>query len=588
MKRRLAIARLWYEGNSFSPALTDLGIFRAREWVTGDAAKDFYRGTATEIGAAVTFAETHTDWDCTFLLCTAAPPGGLMTAEAFAAIRDQILQGITAGQQHEKWDAVYLSLHGATVVVDNPTPELELLRAIRAVISDTPLGVSFDLHAHLASEMLDLIDIAAGYKTYPHIDMDATAKLVLDAVTVQAEGKLAPQHAIAKLPAILPSFNMRTTDGPMAELQQLAQAWRDKPGMIDVSLFGGFAYGDSPFAGPSIIACADNDKTLAQAAVDDLAHEMTTRRDRFYVSLPGPGEGLLQAIKVDGSRPVAVIDPADNPLSGGIGDTPELFRALLDLRPNVPTVFGFFWDPALVARCWQAGAGTIITASLGGRVSQQFGAPVAITARIDKLTDGQFRNLGRWKPISPSISAARQCWMWRGSRSSSPKAARRRTIPAISRSMASISRESACFVSRRRTISAPPSRPSPAPSSRSMRRDPPRPISGIIPTGMHRVRFIRWAVEPTGIRTYSSREIALSRDFGRLLVMSDQGDRWTWTLQNSRGKQRATRRNVPAKPPGLLSPCSTAFRSTTRKPSGGRFIAAFTTGRISTDYGVTG
>lgn len=393
-RHRLAIARLWYEGNSFSPATTDLAVFQAREWVAGDAAKDFYRGTATEIGAAVAFAETHEGWDCTFLLCTAAPPGGLMTAEAFAAIRDTILRDLAEGQKSGAWDAVYLSLHGATVVAGNPTPELDLLRAIRNVIGTTPLGVSFDLHAHLAPEMLACLDIAAGYKTYPHIDMDATAKLVLDAVTAQAEGKLAPRQAIGKLPAILPSFNMRTTDGPMAELQGLAQAWRAKPGMIDVSLFGGFAYGDSPFAGPSVIATADGDAALAQAAVDDLLQEMRARRDRFYVQLPDPVQGLREALRLTGDKPVAVIDPADNPLSGGIGDTPELFRALLDLRPNVPTVFGFFWDPALVARCWQSGVGSTVTAKLGGRVTHDFGQPVEVTARIVKLTDGQFRNLG--------------------------------------------------------------------------------------------------------------------------------------------------------------------------------------------------
>jgi microcystin degradation protein MlrC len=393
-RRRLAIARLWYEGNSFSPVTTDLAVFQAREWVRGPAAMDFYRGTATEIGAAVGFAESRADWDCQFLLCTAAPPGGKVTPLAFETIRDEILAGISAGQAEQPWDAVYLSLHGAMVVEGNPTPELDLLREIRRVISTVPLGVSFDLHAHLAPEMLDLIDIAAGYKTYPHIDMDATAALVLEAVTATAEGGLTPNHAIAKLPAILPSFNMRSTDGPMAELQQRAEAWRRRPGMIDVSIFGGFAYGDSPFAGPSIIATADQDEALAQAAVDDLRTALAERRDRFYVHLPDPRTGLIAALSSPGDKPAAVIDPADNPLSGGIGDTPALLRALLELRPNVPCVFGFFWDPELVARCWQAGTGARIKARLGGRVTTDFGAPVEIEAQVVKLTDGQFRNLG--------------------------------------------------------------------------------------------------------------------------------------------------------------------------------------------------
>ena len=51
--RKLAVARLWYEGNSFSPVPTGLPVFEAREFFQGATAKDFYRGTKTEIGSTV-------------------------------------------------------------------------------------------------------------------------------------------------------------------------------------------------------------------------------------------------------------------------------------------------------------------------------------------------------------------------------------------------------------------------------------------------------------------------------------------------------------------------------------------------------
>jgi len=89
-----------------------------------------------------------------------------------------------------------------------------------------------------------------------------------------------------------------------------------------------------------------------------------------------------------------VVDPADNPLSGGIGDTPTLFQALLEAKPKVPTVFGFFFDPALVMRCHREGEGASITTKLGGRITDAFGPPIDVTARVVKLTDGKFRNLG--------------------------------------------------------------------------------------------------------------------------------------------------------------------------------------------------
>jgi len=390
MRKKLAIARLWYEGNSFSPIGTGIEAFKAREWVVGDAARDFYRGTATEIGAAVAFAESNPDWSVDFLRCTAAPPGGPVTPAAYAKIKAEILEGLKG----QPWDAVYLSLHGAMIVADNPTPEEDLLRAVRALIGATPLGVSFDLHAHLGQPMLDLIDVAAGYKTYPHIDMKETGARVITLLTALASGRIRPVCALAKVPAIYTSFNMRTTDGPMAEMAALAAAWRAKPGILDASVFGGFAYGDSPYAGPSALVVSDGARSLAETAAQDLAQEMLARRERFAVSLPNPMEGIHQALAVPGDRPAAVLDPADNPLSGGIGDTPGLLRALLTVKPDAPAVFAFFWDPPLVARAVAAGIGGKVSARLGGRVSGDFGDPIAIEARILALTDGRFRNQG--------------------------------------------------------------------------------------------------------------------------------------------------------------------------------------------------
>jgi microcystin degradation protein MlrC len=390
MKKKLAVARLWYEGNSFSPIATDLDIFKAREWVEGDAAVPLYRDTATEMGAVVAFADSHPEWEVTFLRCAAAPPGGPVTDSAFAAIRGDMLDGL----QRQKWDAVYLSLHGAMITCGNPTPELDLLRDVRAIIGKTPLAVTFDLHANLGAAMIELVDFAVGYKTYPHIDMDVVAARALDVLDNLAHGKVKPVGAIAKVPAIYTSFNMRTTDGPMAEIAKLAAHWRSEPGILEATVFGGFAYGDSPFAGPTAMVFADGDRMLAQRVAKTLAAEMAARQDRFELKLPSPAEAIATALATPGDKPAAITDPADNPLSGGIGDTPTLFRALLDAKPDAPCVFGFFWDPELVAEAQRAGIGATLDVAFGGRVTTSFGKPVRISAKVLALTDGKFRNVG--------------------------------------------------------------------------------------------------------------------------------------------------------------------------------------------------
>jgi microcystin degradation protein MlrC len=392
-KRKLAIARLWYEANSFSPLRTNLAAFEAREWVSGEAARAFYGGTATEIGGVLAMEPDHPGWEFHYLHCAAAPPGGLVEPAAFTRIKERILEGI--GKQ--RWDGVYLSLHGAMATVDDPTPELHLLQAIRERVGKAPIAASFDLHAHLSAEMAALLDATSGYHTYPHIDMDAAAKRALALLIAKVEGRASPRIAVAKVPSIMPSFNMRTADGPMAELQQLAGMWRRQRGMLDVTVYGGFAYGDSPFAGPSVVAVAEKDQKLAQRCANQLAAEFLKRKQQFFIRLPRPADGLKRALKTEGTGPAIVLDPADNPLSGGIGDTPALFQALLEANPPAGSVFAFFWDPPLVEVCHQAGVGATIEAKLGGRVTLDFGLSVPVRARILKLTDGKFRNEGPYE-----------------------------------------------------------------------------------------------------------------------------------------------------------------------------------------------
>lgn len=390
---RLAVARLWHEGNSFSPVPTPLARFRAREWVEGDEALSFYRGTATEMGAVAAFADARTDWQVTVLLCAAAPPGGPVPHDDYLTIRDRILAGLARGP----WDAVYLSLHGALVTDREPAPELDLLRRVRAAIGRSPLAVSYDLHANLGPAHLEASDLAAGYKTYPHIDMAETAAKLLDGVTSPATGASRPDKALAKVPFILPSFNMRTTDGPMAEIAAEARTLAARPGLFDISVFGGFAYGDTPFAGPSVMVHGRTAAEPADAIADRLARALTAQAERFYVTLPTAADAIATAL-AEPAGTVALLDPADNPLSGGIGDTPGLLRALLERKaegkPGRAVLFAFFWDPGLVAQAHRAGIGARLPVRLGARLTDRFGPAIEGTALVKRLTDGRFRNRG--------------------------------------------------------------------------------------------------------------------------------------------------------------------------------------------------
>jgi microcystin degradation protein MlrC len=387
---RLAIARLWHEGNSFSPVPTGIEAFEASEWTAGEAARAVYRGTRTEIGGALDFLDENPAWQATFLRMAAAIPGGPVPRALFDRICAEIVGGLSGGG----FDAVYLSLHGALVVEDLPLADLDLVRRVRAAIGrGVWLAASFDLHANMHPDLATLLDVATGYRTHPHVDMHETGRRALAMLKDALEGRTRPTGAIAKLGAILPSINMRTADGPMAEMEALARDAEARPGVLDVSVFGGFSYGDTPAAGGAVMVFCDGDRARAEEKASRLVGEYGARRDRFFVWLPNVAQGLDQALD-GGALPAAIVDAGDNPYSGGIGDTPELLRAVLSRAPDVPTVVAFYWDPDLVRRAVDVGVGGAIEGTLGARLTRAYGDPVPFSGRVSLLTDGRFRNRG--------------------------------------------------------------------------------------------------------------------------------------------------------------------------------------------------
>jgi microcystin degradation protein MlrC len=396
MPKRLAIAKFSHESNSFTPGETHLADFEAYGCHRGAEVPPHYAGTRTSIGAVLDFLSAHPDWDGTFLTCTAANPSGPVADATFERILGEILGGLRG----QAWDAVYLCLHGAMLRTGNPMADEEIIARVRAVIGETPLGISYDLHGNLGETQVKTATVAVGYKTHPHVDMYETTVKALTLLVRAVEGEIRPVGVLARVAALLPSFNMRTTgDGPMAELEAIAAAAEKKHGLLDVTVFGGFPFADTPNAGGAVMVHADGDEALARQVAEEVAAEALARAPRFLIDLPGPEEAIRQAMASPPGLAV-VLENSDNPGSGGIGDSTGLFRALLAAKPSFPTAFAFFRDPELVARCHASGLGAVIEASLGGRLSENFGAPVPVTGRVARLTDGKFRNLG---PMSHNL-----------------------------------------------------------------------------------------------------------------------------------------------------------------------------------------
>jgi len=383
MTRKLAVFRLIHETNSFSVDPGTKERFRECEWGHGPAAAEEHRGTETEIGAVFDFLDIHKDWEASFFRMASANPCGDIPEDFFVEIRDELMSDLACSA----WDGIFLSLHGAAAMEGGRSCELELVRAIRAAYPEVPLAATMDLHANIDPELIGLLDISVGYKTHPHVDMRVVGAAALRHLLAMFRGEIRPTSAIAKLPLLLPSVNMRTTEaGPMHDVVAQAQLRAVQEGALDITIYGGFPYGDCTMAGASVTVLTDNDQPLADRLAAEIGQVLWDHRGRFFLNMPSMAQ-VLATVTADTAFPIAIVDNADNPGSGGGGDTPEQLRSLLAAELPWKAAFCFLHDPQLVQIARQAGLGATIHARMGGQKTSAYGTPVEAEVEVVKLVD---------------------------------------------------------------------------------------------------------------------------------------------------------------------------------------------------------
>ena len=90
-------------------------------------------------------------------------------------------------------DGVFLALHGAMILEDEPDAEAEIVRRVRAELKPgTPITVSLDLHGHITAAMLQPNVAYIGYREFPHIDMYETGHRATCLLIDWIAGKVKP------------------------------------------------------------------------------------------------------------------------------------------------------------------------------------------------------------------------------------------------------------------------------------------------------------------------------------------------------------------------------------------------------------
>ena len=386
---RVALLGFSIECNKFAPSATK-AHFLARTYLEGDAILEDARSATPvilpETPGFVAAMDGSGPWTPVGITLAMTEPNGPVEHAFFLELLDTISRRLKAALPI---DAVYICSHGAALTTEDDDPDGALFEMVRGIVGPAvPIAATLDLHANVSERMVSSIDVFIGYRTNPHLDMRERGAEAAAAIREMLSG-VKPQRAFIRLPIVPPTVTMLTAAGPYAEMIDLGQR-RMNPEIMNVSVMGGFAYGDTAKNGLCVVVTARRDRRAAEMLAREIAELGWANRARFYPRLTPLADAIARALAVgrDPSRPaLAFADVADNPGGGGRGNTTFLLRAFHEAGV-ADVLLGVFYDPPLAAEAHERGIGARFEARFNRSETTRFSEPYTAPAKVVALTDG--------------------------------------------------------------------------------------------------------------------------------------------------------------------------------------------------------
>lgn len=325
--------------------------------------------------------------------------GGIIHASVYEYYRDLILQGLrSAGPL----DGVYFALHGA-MAIEAPYTDAEacLIQAVRELLGDDmPFVGTYDFHGIYTDWEVTEGLVPFPLNTNPHIDAYERGIEAAECLIAMLQGKIRPVTRRVFVPIIGPNIGQSTWAHnpeeevrlPLYQLNLLREDLERTPGVINLTIQGGYGYADTPDTGMCIIATTDGDAALARRLARQLARELWARREEIRTVRPihAVDRGVEMAMAQDGL--VCLVDLGDDPGSACPADSPVVLESLLRLRAQDCVVT--IRDPEVVRAGLEAGVGATLNITIGGKIDQRFYKPLPVTGRVKLIDNGNYMIVG--------------------------------------------------------------------------------------------------------------------------------------------------------------------------------------------------
>jgi microcystin degradation protein MlrC len=385
---RIAIADIGQETCHFSSALTTVDTFRQYGLYEGEEIITRLGKSNGYIGAFFQAAQDEgIELEPVPIISGWGFANGPLTDETVAYFIEKIESGLRAAG---KVDGFFFGLHGAAAAISEPDVEGALLETARRVLGpNVPIVAPFDHHAAITHRKINNLDCLLGHRTQPHNPYDSGYRAAKHLFAI-VRGEIRPTIAWHRIPMITHQERFLTAYPPMKTWFDRAREMEQMDKVVAVSNFPMQPWLDVPEGGWMTTVVTDNDPELAAKLSTELAQMAWDMREQFLVqdSIPVP-DAVRRAIEAERGL-VVITDVGDNVFGGASGDSTVILSELL--RQRVPELALLtIVDPVAVAQCWEAGQGSTLTLTVGGRLDPNFSHPLEVTARIAALGEGPIR-----------------------------------------------------------------------------------------------------------------------------------------------------------------------------------------------------
>lgn len=393
--KRVFLLGFSQESNCFNPVLEQFEKFLITGYFDGNTPLERGKSIPSIDGMMDVFSEEGIEIVAGTRMKSVS--GGRVNSEVFENFMADILQQISAAG---RIDGVICALHGATMTDKSGDVCGDLLERIRSVVgNEMPIAAAFDMHANITEKVASNADYICGFREYPHIDQKMTGARAARLLADHLNGKRRKTVRVS-IPMIAPASGYTTRYGALKELHDYARGLVENGEITDYTVFQVQPWLDTEKMA-SVVITVDEDAEKAKSVAADLAKRNFDIRHKLLGDKLMPVEQVInKAIENRSGKPVILVDSADSPNAGSVGDSAEVLRALLPFRDTLKCAVAVT-DITAVKKACELGVGTVADFTLGADIAPKLTSPVLVkNAQVIGIYDGKFRFFG---PASEGI-----------------------------------------------------------------------------------------------------------------------------------------------------------------------------------------